>query len=228
MGKPEVRILCLTIDSDPMESWRETYEVHRHYWQRCFDACPWVDGFFVRADPNLDDEYAISGRTFTFRGRESLDAILYKVAKAIDILMGDHHACIVRTGLSSLYDFKALRTELPLPAGTYAGHLVHGYGETYVSGAGMVLSPNAARTLASGTKQATSEFDDIAVAQILRMSGVVPQERLMWMFDYKQGLYQIEDIELGKHTCYRFRDYGDPHRAVERDVMQAVFRKVYG
>lgn len=225
------RILCLTIDSDPEPAWRETYEVHRRHWRWCFDACAsWVDGYFVRAQPDLQAEYAIdpARRLFTFRGGESFIGILYKVAKAIDVLLGPEHGCVVRTGLSSLYDFNALRAELPLSAGTYAGHFVHGYGVTYCSGAGMVLSPDVARSLSAGAQHADSQFDDVAVAQVLKASGITPQDRPMWVYDYKRGLGQIDEVALGEYLCYRFRDYDDPRRAVERDVMPSVFRKVYG
>jgi hypothetical protein len=221
------RVLCLVNDSDPpISGWRETYDSHRAYWNRCFDRCASfsqvkVDGYFIRSSPSMRDEWSVEGRVFTSRGHENFQTMIQKLMRAIKILLTDEHDWVVYTGLSSLYDFPLLARE-PKRSGVYAGQLVEG---TYVSGAGVLMSPDVARALFNNRAHHSSGWNDIAIQQILISADIAAEHREMFIFDYVRGLDQIA---TGKYLCYRFRDYHDPHRKKERQVMATVFEKLYG
>lgn len=221
------RVLCLVLDSDPIESWEATYETHRRYWRRCFtDFQWWVDGWFLRAHPALEKDFTVdlALRTFTARGPESLGTIFDKIQVALRVLLEKDHVYVVRTGLSSLYDFPLLRKE-PVRAGVYAGHLVEGQ---YVSGGGVLLSDDAARLVAAPTDMRHSEWDDIAIAEVLRERGIQPEHREMFVYDYTKGPEQLTALPNDKYLCYRLRDYDDPRREKEREAIRACFARLYG
>src|SRR5947208_1635577 len=113
-----MKILCLVIDSDA--PWTQTYAEHRKIWNAVLDRNPAVDGYFLRSDPSLTAEYRVEPRRFVMRGPERYDTILGKTLKAIEVLLTDHNY-VLRTNLSSLYDFPLLqRTDLP-KINLYAG-----------------------------------------------------------------------------------------------------------
>jgi len=215
-----MKTLCIVLDSDPIESWRATYDSHRSVWNRCLDANPYVDGFFVRSDPNQSTALKLGHRALTVRGEECFGTVLNKLTQAINELL-DGHEYVIQTGLSSLYDFKLLQRR-PTETGVYAGHLVEG---GYVTGAGILMSSDVARLLVEGRHDARSEWQDVSIQQILHARGVGARHEEMFIFDYSKGL---EQIEVGKHLCYRFRDYGDPQRIREREALRATFDKLYG
>jgi hypothetical protein len=214
------RILCLIIDHDPAEAWRETYDCHRRLWHRCLDICPWVDGYFIRSSPSIGCEHAVASREFVVRGQESMSTILHKTVRALDVLLTDH-TWVVRTNISSLYDFPLLR-RMPISSGVYSGALMYG---TYITGSGILLSADVARLLVESRDSSTSEWDDVSIGQLLSEKGVRPEHRDMFIYDYSKGLDQIE---VGKHYHYRLRDYSDPQRTPEREAAEAVFKRIYG
>ncbi len=206
------RILCLIIDAEPVASWQETYAVHRAAWHRCLDLSPEVRGAFVYSDPSLACDWVQSERRFAVRGEERAGTILDKTVAAIRVLLCEHDY-VIRTNVSSLWDFPALQAAALPKKDLYAGHLVDG---TYVTGAGMVLSRDVAEKLVGANYDAAhSEWDDIAIWQALSAQGVVARHREMFIYDYDRGL---EQVELGRYLHYRLREYGDPERKREREV----------
>lgn len=214
------KILCLVLDSDPHEDWGATYGRHRLIWNRCFDDCPWVEGYFIRSDPSLGSDSTVFGRQFVVRGEETFATVLNKTVKAIDALLTDHDY-VVRTNNSSLYDFLLLdREELP-KKGLYSGELVDG---KYVTGSGILMSNDVARAVAEGPFKEVSDWDDEAIGQILESKGILPVRREMFAYDYSRGLDQLQ---VGRHLHYRLREYSSPVRALERAVVTAVYDRIY-
>ena len=224
-----MKILCLIIDCAPKEEWKITYEVHRIVWNEWLDTHPDVEAYFIYSDPKLSSEYSTDGRNFTVRGEERVDTILEKTQKAVSVLLNDHDY-VVRTNISSLYDFKLLQRRKPAAKDLYAGHLwpldssthqgVVGDG-FYVAGSGILLSNDTARKLLTPVPDITlNPWDDIAIAQILQCQGIYPQRDPWFWFDYTKGM---EQIVVGQHTHYRIRDERDPERVRERDVKKQIF-----
>jgi hypothetical protein len=215
-----VKILCLIVDSTPHGDWLATYEVHRRNWNRCLDRCPDVDGYFLRSEPELAVDHSVEGRCFTVRNACRHDTMLFKARKAIETLLGDHDF-VVRTNLSSIFDFPLLQRQRLPDEGLYMGHLVE---SRYVTGSGMVLSRDVAQMLVSPSSQPLDAWEDIATWQILSARGVTPSHREALIYDYGKGL---EQVSVGHHLHYRLRDYTDPQRIKERAVAEHVFNQIY-
>lgn len=218
-----MKILCLIIDNAPQESWRATYDHHRSIWHSLLDLSPNVDGYFLYADPALCTDYSVEDRRFTIRGTESYETILTKTLKAIEVLLADHDY-VVRTNISSLYDFGLLsRRNLPRQD-LYAGFIGHSDHGPYVGGSGMILSPDVARKLLSPPPELRlSGVDDIAIAQILSARGILPRYEPRFDYDYGRGL---EQVTVGQHVHFRLRDCGDEQRTREREVTEFVFSEI--
>jgi hypothetical protein len=218
-----MKLLCLIIDSDPQATWRETYDHHRGVWNTCLDLHRWVEGYFLRADPTLPSEYSVEGRLFTSRGRESYETILDKTQKAIETLLAGHDY-VVRTNISSLYDFALIASKDLPKQDLYAGFIGHSDYGPYVGGSGMILSRDVAqKLLAPPAELRLSAVDDIAIAQILAARGVFPRHEARFDYDYGRGL---EQVLAGHHIHYRLRDCGDEERRREREVTDHVFAEI--
>jgi hypothetical protein len=216
-----MKILCLIIDHVPHVAWRETYDVHRRTWNACLDLNPAVEGYFLHADPALRSEHSVEGRCFTVRCHERYDTIFEKTRKAIEVLLVDHDY-VVRTNISSLYDFAVLRrSDLPTED-LYAGYVYPDYG-SFVSGSGMILSRDVAKKLLPPPDLTLSPCDDVAISQILRARGIVPRSVPRFDYDYSKG---PEQVVVGQHFHYRLRDVDDPQRVKERAATEHVFAEI--
>jgi hypothetical protein len=216
-----MKILCLIIDSHG--PWYETYATHRRLWNAVLDRTPDVEGYFLRSDPNIATDCVVEGRRFVVRGAERYDTILAKSLKAVEVLLGDH-AYVLRTNLSSLYDFPLLR-RMNLPTtNCYAGCVALAEGISYVSGSGMLLSPDVARKLFPAPDPSTlNPWDDVAIGQILGSRGVPLTEIARYDWDYSRS---DDQVEVGRYVQYRLRDQ-DQHRIRERAVAEQLFARVY-
>lgn len=213
-----MKILCLIIDAIPRRAWRETYAIHRRVWNQCLDHFD-VEGYFLYADPNLTRDYVVEPRRFTARGEERYDTILHKTLKAVEVLLSDHDY-VIRTNISSLYDFALLRRKALPQEGLYAGHVWSTSG-LFVSGSGMILSRDVAKKLLSPPAELSlSPKDDVAIGQILRAQGVSAREEPWFCYDYSKG---PEQVIVGQYVQYRLRDEKDPIRVRERAVTEHVF-----
>lgn len=217
-----MKILCLIIDSIPHRAWRDSYASHRRIWNKCLD-CSNVEGYFLYSDPGLAKDHVVESRRFTVRGEERYDTILHKTLKAIEVLLG-RHEYVVRTNISSLYDFALLRRKNLPKKGLYAGHVWSTSG-SFVSGSGMILSRDVAKKLLSPPADVKlSHKDDVAIGQILRAHGVAAREEPWFCYDYSKGL---EQVVVGKYVQYRFRDVNDPSRAREHAAAENVCAVLY-
>lgn len=218
-----MKILCLIIDSIPAEPWRETYATHRRIWNKVLDRNLEVDGYFLRFDPNITSDYTVESRRFVARGEERYNTILAKTLKAVEVLLGDHDY-VLRTNLSSLYDFPLLR-RMDLPReNLYAGSLIQ-EDITFVSGSGMILSRDVAQKLFPAPHPSPlSPCDDVAIAQILAARGV--QQTRIDRCDYNYGAGE-DQVVPGRYVQYRLRDMWDPRRARERLAVEQLFSKIY-
>lgn len=217
------KTLCLIIDSVPHVAWQETYETHRRIWNKCLDLRPEVEGYFLYSDPSLPVEHSTEHRRFTVRGEERLDTIFDKTIQALQVLLNKHHY-VIRTNVSSLWDFELLQ-QLKLPReNLYTGHVIP-WQPPFVTGSGMVLSRDAAEKLSTATSKGVDPHDDIAIAQALYARGVHATHRPWLWFDYARD---VEQFTVGQYLHYRLKDTTwDPERRCERKVTEAVFAKVY-
>ena len=218
------KILCLIIDSVPHEAWRATYEVHRTNWNKCLERSPNVEGYFLYSDPTLQSECRAETRRFIAKGEERYDTIFHKTTVAIRNLLNSQHDIVIRTNISSMWDFPLLQKQTFSDANLYTGH-TWPFEPPFVTGSGIVMSRDVAEKLRRPPTSRLHPADDIAIAQVLLACGIRPQYRPWFAYDYSKGL---EQLTVGNCWHYRLRDEHDPNRERERHVSNYLFSLLYG
>ena len=93
-------MLVVSSDTEPV------YDGHRKLWLSFMNSNPQIECYFIQY---RDGPQAIKGNTFWLTGKESFPAILTKTIDSIDFfLQKDKYDFIVRTNLSSLWNFNKL------------------------------------------------------------------------------------------------------------------------
>ena len=171
-----MRILVLVISSDTFP----VYQHHRDVWRSYMKSHPEVDCYFLASSP-LVFLPTLSSDTLTLRGVERYGTIYTKTIDALTYFLSRRsYDYVVRTNLSSVWDFQALRTYVETAPRTrfYAGQtgVNSETGLAFASGAGILMSDDVARTLLANAAIGRSirAFDDVAIAKALLASGIGP------------------------------------------------------
>lgn len=97
-----MKVLMLIISSDT----EQVYAEHRKVWSSYMNSKKEIECYFIQY---RDGPQAIEGNTFWLNGKESFPAILTKTLDSIDFfLKKDSYDFIIRTNMSSLWNFDAL------------------------------------------------------------------------------------------------------------------------
>ena len=171
-----MRVLVLVISSDT----HPVYAAHREVWRTYMKSHPEMDAWFIASSP-LAFLPTLSSDTLTLRGIERYGTIYAKTISALEFMVGRRsYDYVVRTNLSSVWDFRALRSYLETAPRTrfYAGQtgVNPETGLAFASGAGILMSHDVARTLLANAAIGRSirAFDDVAIAKALLASGIAP------------------------------------------------------
>jgi hypothetical protein len=171
-----MRVLVLVISSDTFP----VYKHHREVWRSYMKSHSEVDCWFIESRP-LVFLPTLSSDTLTLRGAERYGTIYGKTIEALEYFLNRRpYDYIVRTNLSSVWDFRVLRSYLETQARSrlYAGQVIVNpdTGITFASGAGIIMSSDVARTLVANAHigRSLNAFDDVAIAKALLASGIAP------------------------------------------------------
>ena len=171
-----MKILMLVISSDTSP----VYARHREVWKTYMKSHPDIDCYFITYRPlvfvptRTDD-------TLILRGFDHYETIFRKTIEALTyFLRRTAYDYVVRTNLSSVWDFRKLRTILETAPRQrfYAGQagISSVTGFPFVSGAGIVMSSDVVRALLANHSRVASlsALDDVAIAEAIRLAGVGP------------------------------------------------------
>jgi len=171
-----MRVLVLVISSDT----HPVYAAHREVWRTYMKSHPEMDAWFIASSP-LAFLPTLSSDTLTLRGVERYGTIYAKTIAALEFMLGRRsYDYVVRTNLSSVWDFRALRAYLETAPRTrlYAGQtgVNAETGLVFASGAGILMSQDIAQTLLANAAIGRSirAFDDVAIAKALLASDIRP------------------------------------------------------
>ena len=188
-----MRVLVLVISNDLFP----VYAHHRAVWTSYMNSHPNVDCYFITAAP-LTLVPFISSNTLTVRGVERYGRIFAKTVDALAFALARReYSYVVRTNLSSVWDFKQLLTYLETAPRErlYAGQVVvHTTGLPYASGAGILMSVDVAHTLVATQRlgRTLAEYDDVTIAAVLAASGLTPQ-----------SLPRVDFLSLAHYEAHR-------------------------
>lgn len=169
---PFQKLLVLVISSanEPV------YEKHKEVWRSYMNKTPGVDVYFLE----MGDTLGIQGDTFVCPGTESLGGILVKTIEALKVFRLQDYDFVLRTNLSSLWNFQRLLNHVSTwpRQGVYAG--VSGKHKDkilFVSGSGMLMSPDVCATLLEHEDElrAVGIIDDVDIGAILIKQGISPR-----------------------------------------------------
>ncbi len=167
-------MLVISSDTYPV------YTQHREVWKTYMKSHPEVECVFITYRPlvflptRTDD-------TLVLRGVERYGTIYGKTIEALQyFLTRRQYDYIVRTNLSSVWDFRRVRAYLETQPRErlYAGQtgVNPETGIPFASGAGILMSSDVARTLLANAHigREVKAFDDVAIARALLASGISP------------------------------------------------------
>ena len=207
------------------------YSHHRDVWRTYMTSHPEIECRFIESRP-LVFLPTLTSDTLTLRGVERYGTILRKTIEGLEYFLTRRtYDYIVRTNLSSVWDFKELLCYLAtLPRErVYAGQRIVNAetGVEFASGAGILMSADVARTLLANQRIALSfpAFDDVAIAKALIASGIrpssLPRVDFVSLAHYSEHHDKIPPGSV--HYRIKHEDYlGD--RMEEPEIMRRLLR----
>lgn len=157
-----MKLLILIISDDSQPVYAEHRKVHRSY----MATYPGVTYAFITCDPTASVP-ALDGDILKIPGHEGYSQITRKTIEAIRWFGPENYDFLLRTNLSSLWILPRLMASLETfpTQRLYAGFVGLCEGVTYVSGAGILISPDVAELLCRHSHEtcAASDVDDIAI-----------------------------------------------------------------
>ena len=164
-----MKVLMLIISSDT----EPVYAEHRKVWSSYMNSNPQIECYFIQY---RDGPQTIEGNTFWLTGTESFPGILTKTLDSLEYFLKNDYDFIVRTNMSSLWNFDVLLKYLETlpPKNVYNGIIGNQYGILFVSGCGFIMSPDVAKLLLKNRQIAESVgiMDDVDIGYTLHKLGV--------------------------------------------------------
>lgn len=227
-----MKVLMLVISSDTLP----VYENNRNVWRRYMHSHPNIDCHFIQ----FRDDIFLPVRTrdtLYLKGNEDIKSITRKTMLAMQyFLEKKKYTHVVRTNLSSVWDFPALLKFLETQerAGLYCGLI----GQTpadptfpFVSGAGIIMTEDVAN-LAIRLRNAAYAYnyaDDVDIAFALRQANVYPSlgKRVDFLTREQYELYHNQIPEGTYH--YRVKNIGslEDRERDESYVMNRIVTQIY-
>jgi hypothetical protein len=167
-------MLVISSDTFPV------YAKHREVWKSYMRSHPDIECVFLTYRP-LGFQPTRTEDTLFLRGLERYGTIYGKTLEGLEyFLTRKTYDYVVRTNLSSVWDFRALHAYLQTQPRDqlYAGQtgINPDTGIAFASGAGILMSSDVARTLLANMHigRTAQAFDDVAIAKALLASGIHP------------------------------------------------------
>jgi hypothetical protein len=228
---PHYKLLVLILDSPD-----EIYNTHRDVWKAYMNSdLDNIQCLFLRQGPVSETTFDASTQTLFCPGTESLiPGVLEKTLHGFAYCMAHYtFDYLLRTNISSFFVFpifKEVFATLPR-IGCYAG--VQGFdGFPFVSGAGMVLSPDVVLLLVQNMdKIDRGQIDDLAIAAFL--NGLRYKQTVLRRFDFVNDTDVAHDsvkLALARaQNTYHFR-IKNAHDRVYFDshYMKLLLKTYYG
>ena len=199
------------------------YTQHEACWRSYASSNPDVTVYFVRQREDVATTHIV-GDTIWSNGREATERVFEKTVAAFKFLPPNSYDYIVRTNLSSVWNFERLIEfckTLPKD-NVFCGVL----GNPGISGAGMILSPDVVSKLSEHCDiPDRCMWDDVDFGKIACAQGIVPIPA------HRYDPVSRSDVDqcfmLGYHFYLKNMSTGKRDISNEIDVMSYLIRKIY-
>lgn len=214
-----MRLTFLVIASDNLK----IYSAHQSLWRSYATSHPDVTVYFVRQSKETLETH-IDGDTIWSNGEEATERVFEKTVEAFKILSPSSYDFLVRTNLSSVWNFTRLIEfcETLPKKDVFCGVL----GNPGISGAGMILSPDVVRKLANHSGEIERcKWDDIDFGKVANLCGIpsIPATR----YDPRTREHVDACWNVGYHFYLKDMRSGIRNIENELDIMQYLISKVY-
>jgi hypothetical protein len=232
-----MNILVLIISNDSLPNYKYNREVWRSYMNNYSN----IHCYFIENSMDESKTYPhIENRTIFFKGEETFQNIIVKTLNSIDYFINSdiHYDFVVRTNLSSVWDFDVLQSYLKTlpsekvysgPRGPYY-HLEHHYFMFYfIGGMGIIMSNDVCKLLIENRETAESfkNMDDIDIGYTLNLLNI-PQ--IFYHYYDVTSLSSFEDnydeIKKKEQLFYRTKCSED-NRDSEPIYMRKIVNLLY-
>lgn len=222
-----MKILVLIISSNTFP----VYAQHRAVWRQYMQRYPDIDCYFIQYDPFVRVP-TVRDNTLFLRGTERYGLITAKTIEALEyFLRRKSYTYVVRTNLSSVWDFPNLQTFLETKPREkfYSGQLNVAESVTFASGAGFILSQDVATLLVQHGRDIakwTHIPDDVVIAIRLQQLGIQPVSQPRVDFGSLEQYDQHHDKIPNGTFHYRMKHVQyETHRAEEPIMMERLLRE---
>lgn len=169
-----MKIVVIIIDSDGPHT--ENYQECRKYWRKYMNLFDNIKCYFIRYTNNIQTPIYIDNNTNTMyiKGEESfIPGIMNKTLDAMNYLLNEDFDFLLRTNLSSVWDFYKLQDELvKTPKHNLVKAVIGNYhGTNFPSGAGYILSKDMTKLLVDNRDKFNKEvnvYDDVLTGFVLK------------------------------------------------------------
>lgn len=206
----KVLVLIISSDDDPL------YAEHRQLWLQYMNLNPQFECYFYQYH---DGPQKIENNMFWLNGSESLNKIIVKTIDTLDFFIKrDNYDFIVRTNLSSLWNFHVLNDYLnTLPKEkVYSGFIGHCGSIPFCSGSGFIMTPDVSKLLIENRNIAESIkiMDDVDIGYTMLKLGI------------PFTLNSRNDSCIFDPTSYHYR-CKRVNRKEEKELMETLIRNIY-
>lgn len=217
-----MKVLMLIISSDT----DQIYAEHRKVWSSYMNSKKEIECYFIQY---RDGPQVIEDNTFWLNGKESFPAILTKTLDSLDFfLKKDSYDFIVRTNMSSLWNFNALLKHLEtLPREKVYNGIIGEYHIThFISGSGFIMSLDVAKILLQNRQIAESVkvMDDVDIGYTLNKLKILPSLGKRTDYYYRE-MYDNSTYDSSVYH-YRIKWHNTNMRYQEVEVMKELLAKI--
>jgi hypothetical protein len=226
-----MKILMLVISSDTFP----VYAKHREVWRLYMKSHPDIDCYFIHYRPEAIIPI-LTKDTLFLRGIESYGGITRKTIESLQYFFqrGKPYTHVVRTNLSSVWDFKELIAflETQPKTGLYSGIINNNVENKapYVSGAGIVMSIDIAQMLVQLRNFVCSVgvSDDVDFGHTLSGLGISPVHGKR--VDFVSLKHYEEHHDKTPEGTYHYRVRHENYmgnRMEEPEIMRRIVARIY-
>jgi len=212
----------------------------KDHWKQYINLDQDIECFFIESNNNITEPY-IQDNTLYTRGTEDYCNIFNKTIESLKFFNIYEYDYIIRTNVSSYYDFKLLKEFLiPYPTKhVYAGVINEYMGVRFASGCGMIMTPDVVQLLINNyhiverpgyigsfmnyNNQDEYIMDDIAIGYVLEKAGCQVIELPRIDIATKELLYDFRGkVTSSKNFHFRLRCQNREEEVFIRDELLKI------